>query len=494
MPDIWSLISPVVTAVMLQLPAILTALIVLFIGWVVARAVSRLFERLVARVSGTATKRFVDAKDVSRVERTVGKVVYYLAMVFVLVVVFDILGLSGVMGPFQTMANQITMAIPNLIKAGLILLGAWLLALVLRGMTARVLANRLVGQALDRIGVVEDESGKKQVADTAGRLVYYLVLLLFLPAVFGALQLEGLSGPFEAVLTEILGFLPRLLSAAIMAGIGYLIARVLQGILTHFLEAAGVDALPQKVGLKQVFEKTPLSRTIGTVAFVLTLIPVAISALEALGVEAISRPAVGMLTVVMEMIPNVIVALLIFGVGFAIARWVGNLTATLLESANISMFLVKWGLLKGESDQQSVSAVVGRVVTGLILLLVMAEVFAILRLAAFSDMLRVLLAYLPNVVVAVVVLALGWGVGRFVQRSLVGLLADSRYPTWLGMLARVAIVTLATMMALEQLGVARSIVVNAFSILLGSVGLAAAIAVGFGARDAVRRWIKNEIM
>lgn len=492
--DLWSLIDPLVTTVMAKLPAILTALVVLFAGWAIARGLGRLVEKLVARITGSATAgRFVNAKDVYRLELAVGRVTYYLVMVFVLVLVFDILGLFGLMGPFQTMANEVTLVFPNLLKAGLILLGAWLLALVLRSVAARVLANRLVGRALDRIGVTEGEDSRQQVVETGGKLVYYLILLLFLPAVFGALQLEGLSGPLEVMLTQIVGFLPKLMAAAITAAIGYLVARVLQGILTHFLAAAGADSLPAKVGLGQVFEKTPLSRAIGAVAFVLVLIPVAISALEALGVEAISRPAVGMLTVVLAMIPNVAVALLILGVGLVIARWAGDLTGTLVESTNVSRLLVRWGLLKDEEGQPSVSTIVGRVVSGLIMLLVLVEVFEIVRLAAFSGMLRSLLAYLPNVVVAVVIMAAGWGVGQFAQRSLAGLLDAGRYPSWLGLLARVAIVTLAAMMALEQLGVARSIVVNAFTILLGSAGLAAALAVGFGARGAVRRWVDREM-
>jgi small-conductance mechanosensitive channel len=54
--------------------------------------------------------------------------------------------------------------------------------------------------------------------------------------------------------------------------------------------------------------------------------------------------------------------------------------------------------------------------------------------------------------------------------------------------AKYAILVLAATMSLEQLGIAETIVVTAFSILVGSLGLAAAIAIGLGSKDVVKEW------
>ena len=434
----------------------------------------------------------VEIKDDYRVDRIVGRVTYYLIMLFVLVLFFDILGVSTVMGPFLVMAGEFTSAVPNFVKAGLILLVAWLLASLLRGIVVRLLANRQIGGLLGKLGVVESEEAQQEVVSTAGNLVYYLVLLVFLPGVLGALQLEGMQAPFEMALATVLTYLPQVMAAGLTILVGYIAAKVVRGITTHFLHSAGIDSLPGKVGMEQIFQATPLSRAIGAVLFVLILIPVAISALETLGVEAISGPAISMLTVVLNMIPSVAVAILLLAVGIAVARWVGRLTTTLLENSNAPRFLARWGLLRGEKDESVVPAVLGNVVSGLIILLVLVEVMGIMHLTVLSALLRDMVAYLPNVVVAVVILAAGWAVALFADRSLRAVLAQSTYPVWLASVARSAIVTVTAMMALEQLGVARAIVVNSFTILLGSMGLAAAIAVGLGAKDAVQRFVDQQ--
>lgn len=492
--NLMDMFGPLMVTLTARLPSILMAVLVLFAGWVAARLIGRLVQGVVYRITRAGPVRdLVEVRDEFRVDRVVGRVAYYLAMIFVLVLFFDILGVTAVMGPFLAMANEFTSAVPNLVKATLILLGAWVVATLLRAITVRVLGNQAIGRLLDRMGVVDGAENRAQVVSTAGNLVYYLVLVMFLPAVLGALNLQGLVGPFEQLVATGLAFLPKLVAALATVLVGYIVARVVRGIVTHFLASLGVDSLPDKVGMGPIFRESPLSRAIGTVVFVLLLIPVTISALETLGLEAISDPAVGMLTVVLHMVPNVAAALLLLAAGIALARWVGQLTAHLVENTGVARFLTNWGLLRGEGSQSAVPAVIGSVVTGVIVLLITAQVFDILRLTELSRILREILAYIPHVVVAVAILAAGWSVGHFADRSLRAVLQQSQYPLWLGTVARSAVMVLAGMMALEQLGVARSIVVNAFTILLGSLGLATALAVGLGGRHAVRRWLDKRV-
>lgn len=480
--------QPLVTTVMAKLPAIVAAIAVLLVGWLVAKVASRLAGKAALALMGTSAVRgLVDDPNQSRAVRFVRTLVYYLLMLFVLVFVLEVLGVSAVMGPFLAMANELTLAIPNLLKAGLILLAAWAVATVLRGIVVRLTGHRLVTGLLDKAGATEGEENQRKAVAAAGNLVYYLVFLMFLPAVLGALALEGLRQPFENLLTQVLAVLPGLMAAALTVLVGYLVARVVQGIVTHFLATAGVDQLPARVGLEQVFEAAPLSRVAGTIVFVLTLIPTVISGIESLGLRALSGPAVSMLTMVLNLLPSVVAAVLILALGIALARWVGNLTTSLIVNTSLARFLVQWGVLKAEQAEQAVPAAVGRVVAGVLTLVVLVEVLDLLHLSAFSLILRDLLNYLPHVVIAMVILAAGWGVGNFAQRSLGAMLQDTPYPAWLSLLAKGAILTLAGMMALEQLGVARSIVVTAFTILLGSAGLAAALAVGLGAREFVQR-------
>ena len=480
--------------VLSQLPTIILALVVLFVGWVIARYVSKVLGRVVYSLTDQSNvQELVGEQERYRVDKVVARISFYVLMVFVLGQFFDILGVTAVRGPLISVANEFALAVPNLIKAVLILVAAWVLATLLRGLAVRALASKAVSRALERMEVVEDVAGRSALVKTAGNVVYYLVLIMFLPAVFSALRLEGLQGPFEQVVAQALGFLPKLAAASITALLGYFAARIAREVVTQFLANVGVDQLPDKIGMGAVFQNIPLSRSLGTLAFILVLLPISISALESLGVEAISRPAISMLTIVLNMVPSVAIAVVIFAAGIVLARWIGGVTTTILENVNFGGLLIRWGVIRSENLASSVHSVAGRVVTGIAMLLVLIEVFEVLRLTELSGVLVRILAYLPNVAIAVVILAVGYAVSQFAARSLRTVLEHTEYPLWLGAVAKYAILVLTAMMALEQLGVAQTIVVNAFSILLGSLALAAAIALGLGGKEPAQRWLEKNL-
>lgn len=491
MEEVWrEMASPLMISLVTKIPSIVAAMAVLFGGWILARLVSRLIGKGVQTLVASEPMRgLVDEADRLRVHQAVSSIAYYLLIILVFVLAFDVLGVSAVVSPFVAMAGEFTMAVPNLVKAGLILLTAWVVAGVLRGLILRFTSSQIVSGFLSRAGAVDGEENQRVTGQAVGNLAYYLVFFMFLPAVLGAFALEGLLAPFEQLLAEILTFLPRIMAAALTVLIGYLVARIVQGIVAPFLASAGLDAIPGKMGLERVFQATPVSRVIGTVAFVLILIPTVISGLETLGVTAVSAPAINMLTTALNMVPRAVAATVILAVGIALARWVGRLVTALVVNTNLTRFLVQWGVLRDENAEPAVPVIIGQVVAGVISLAVLIEALDLLRLEVFSQILRDLLRYLPNVVVAVVILVAGWGVGRFTRRSLENVLANTQYPVWLSSVAEAAVMVLASMMALEQLGVARAIVVTAFTILLGSLGLATALAVGLGAKDCVRRWL-----
>lgn len=478
------------------IPSVLLALVVLLAGWVVSKAIAGLVGRLVRRA--TRSERVKDLMEPGdeegfAIDQGVSLGVFYLLMIVTLVFVFDILGVVLITGPLLAMVREFSLAVPSLIKALLILLAAWVVATVVRGLLGRILSLDSLAKLFIRLGVAEDEEAVARMTRGAGNLAFYLILLLFVPAILAALDLQGLVSPVEGLVAQALAFLPRLAAAAATALIGYLAARVVQTIVTRFLAGIGADGLVKRLGMDSVFQKTTLSRAVGTVAFVLILIPAAISALDSLGVEALTRPAVEMLTTVLEMLPVFIGALIFLAAGLVLARWVGDLTASLLEGINLGGFLAKWGLLRDEVTDPPVHRVVGSIVAGLVGFLIVVQVFDILRLEILSDLMREILAYIPNVFVAVLILAVGYVVGGFVGRSLGAVLEKTDYPPLLARVAKYAIFVVAAAMALDQLGVAQSIVATGFTILLGALGLAAAIAaglsVGLGATDTVQRWL-----
>ena len=102
-------------------------------------------------------------------------------------------------------------------------------------------------------GELTEREGKGvPLSQTLGDAVYWLVLLLFLPAILGALALDGLLAPVQTLMNEVLGYLPNLLAAGLILVVGWFLGRLVQRIVTNLLAAVGLDRVGETAGLARV--------------------------------------------------------------------------------------------------------------------------------------------------------------------------------------------------------------------------------------------------
>src|SRR5690606_33317111 len=106
-----------------------------------------------------------------------------------------------------------------------------------------------------------------------------------------------------------------------------------------------------------------------------------------------------------------------------------------------------------------------------------------LGLVVVSTLFSELLAYIPNVIAAVIILILGIVLGEFVKDLVLASAGALPGGRTLARAAKTAVIVLAVFMGLEQLDIAEDIVLVAFIAVVGAAALAAAIAFGLGGRD-----------
>ena len=115
-----------------QIPNLLLALLVLLIGWLVAKGIGKGVAAALKKTS-LDNKLFSDfGKRKYSIEFIIGKIVYYTLLIVVWIIFFNMLHLSLIAEPLVKMVSIMTAAIPNLLKAALILLFAWVIATLLR--------------------------------------------------------------------------------------------------------------------------------------------------------------------------------------------------------------------------------------------------------------------------------------------------------------------------------------------------------------------------
>ncbi|WP_114571490.1 mechanosensitive ion channel [Exiguobacterium flavidum] len=477
---------------------LLLAIVVFLIGWLVAKLIANGIQKALEK-SGVVHKLSPQKEGAPppkkkkwTPEKIIATVIFWILMIFVLILVFNILNLAIIAGPLADTMETLLGAIPNILQAGLILLLAYILAVVLRAVIVK-LGNKLMQSERVRSSkFMKDQQGMTQYPKIAGDIVFYLILLMFLPGVLGALNIESVSEPFSGLLSSFLAFIPRLIAAALIFIIGYIVAKIVRDIVTNFLHAIGTDKFLARfnVSAEDKEDSKSISSIIGTVVFILILIPVTISALDQLNIKGISQPAINMLNDVLGMIPNIVVGVLLILVGVYVGRFVKKFVTDLLSRLGFNNLTKHLKIGNWDAKQSSISpsSLVGSLVEIVIIVLFVVEAFNLIGLDFMVDLGRAVLAFLPIVLTAIVILAVGIIVANLVKRMMDGLFGHSELSI-LSNVAKYAILALTVFMALGQLGVAATIVNAAFVLILGAVALAFGLAFGLGGRDNASRYL-----
>ncbi|SDN03179.1 mechanosensitive ion channel [Bacillus sp. OK048] len=474
-----------------RIPQLLLAVLVLVIGWLAAKGIGRAVQTALERTT-LDEKLFSGFKNRKySTETIIGKVVYYMLLVVVWLIFFNMLNLSLIAEPLVAMVSTITAAIPHLLKAALILLFAWVIAWLLRYLFIKGAGMIQLGPKLVKWKLAHNALEAGNRINGIAMTIFYFVLLLFIPAVLGALQLEGISEPFSHALTMMFAFIPKLFAAALIVLIGWLIAKIVRDILTNFLKSVGSDNVGSRFGfLKNGEEATSLSTMIGNIVFILLLIPVIITALEKLELRGISEPAIAMLQDVLAMIPNIIVAVILIVTGIWLGKWVAKWVTQMLWRLRFDQVFHQMGIgaLTPDSSKYTLSQMVGLLAQIIVVLLFTVEALQIVQLDFLVTLATGVIAYLPMLLTAIMILGIGLYVGQFIERML-QTIVQNNYSRMLARIAKYTIFTITVFMALDQLGVAHSIVTAAFILVLGGLALAFGLAFGLGGTEFARKYL-----
>ena len=480
----------VVNQILINIPRFGAAALILIGGWILALIVAAIVRKALERT--TLDNRLVARMGTEKpvdVEGIVGKVVFWIVMLLVLVAVFQMLQLTAVTGPLNSLLNEVFGSIPNILYAAALLFVAWLVATLARFAVSKGLAMMKLDNILtSQVGF--DEERQVPMSETLATVIYWFIFLLFLPGILGILGLQGILAPVQGMVDDLLGFVPQIFGAALIAVIGWFVARIIRQIVTSLLVALGTDNLGERVGLTAVVGGQSLSNLVGTIVYVLILIPVIISALNALQIEAISEPATNMLNTLLVAIPAIFGAMIVLGVFYLIGRLVSGLVTNLLTTVGFNRVLALIGLgSEPEEGQRTPAEVVGYLVLIGLMLFATIEAAELLGFSILADLVAEFLTFLSQVVLGIIIFGLGLYVANLV-RSVVLSTAGAN-ANLLSQAARLAIIILAAAMGLRQMGIADDIVNLAFGLLLGAIAVAVALAFGLGARDVAARQVEG---
>lgn len=457
-----------------SLPQLLGALVICILGWFIAVTVRAAVRkglnmvRLNDRFAGLTGQKL-------DVENGVSLALFVIVLLLVASAVFNALNLMQVSGPFEALTTQVFEFLPRIVGAAIILVVAWLIATVVRGLIRKLLSNTTLD---DRLA---EHAGMTKMSGTLSNTLFWLIVLVFLPAAVSALQMDGLLEPLREMLAKALAMLPNIFAAAIIGGLGWVVATVLRNLVSNLLSGAGADKLGERAGLKT---NVQLSSLVGLITFLAVFIPSLIAALDALKIEAISKPATDMLAMLMQAVPHVIAASLILGLTWVVATFVIRLVVSLLAASGFDSLPVKSGLAHA-FEKTSASTIVGRIMLVFAMLFAVVEAGNQLGFMRFSDVITTFIAFAGDILLGSAILVIGFWLANVVAEVISR--ASGKNTVGLSRLARFAILGLVIAMGLRAMGIADDIVNLAFGLTLGAIAVTVALAFGLGGREAAGR-------
>lgn len=379
------------------------------------------------------------------------------------------------MAELQTLMTTVG---PKLIGALAALLIGWLVAkLVAWG----------VKKGIDSLGFVKavnqsSEGNSPTLGASIGSAVYWIVILIALTTALGLLGMDSIVAPLTNMVDMFLAFLPNLVGACLIFGIGYIFASVARRAVTGVLAAARLDVMLEKAGMSGVVNAQTIPNIVGLLVFVLILLPISIASLDALKMASISAPATIMLQGILYAIPNIFIAGVVLVITSVIARFVGSFLKQVLPQFGVDEAVGKLGILGSDTDSGlSGSIMIARVASFFVFLFGAIEAAHLLQFQALSSILGRVLAIGGSVMFGAIIIGFGIWLSGIIARAMSS--TGEGAVDFVAKFVRSAIIVLAVSIGLRQMGLANEIITMGFSLGLGAFAVAAAIAFGLGGRE-----------
>ena len=369
---------------------------------------------------------------------------------------------------------------PKLLGAVAVIVIGWLVAKLVAWGLRKAVDSLSIAKSVN----VSAGMGVPTLGENLGKAVYWVVILIALTSALGLLGMESTVAPLTNMVDLFLAFLPNLVGAGLIFGIGYIFASIARRAVTSVLTVARLDTLIEKAGLSQVTNMQSLPNVIGLLVFVLILLPVSIASLDALKMEAVSIPATKMLEGILYAIPNIFIAGIVLLIASVVARFVGDFLQQLLPQFGVDEAVNKLGLLgtTASDNKLSGSIVIAKVASFLIILFGAIEAAHLLQFETVSEVLTTVLEIGGSVIFGAIIIGFGIWVAGLVARAMSSTGEGTTVDT-VAKFVKWAIIVLAVSIGLRQMGLANEIIIMGFSLGLGAIAVAGAIAFGLGGRE-----------
>lgn len=391
---------------------------------------------------------------------------------------------------FENLLSQIVSYLPSALRVIVLFLLAIILANVVRKLVVAGLNKLRPVNYFTKWGLVKEGVDESNLHKTIGQVFYFLTIVFFLPAILSGLGVSSVVDPISSMFAKFFSFIPNLIAAGLILFLGLYFCKFIKGLVKNLIINLPIDKWMTKAlgqdSKTALTNEAQLADVLSTVIYVLIFVPILATALDTLGVAALSKPIVALLDQVVGFIPNLIVAVLLLVIGGFLAKLIGNLVEKLLETSGINQYS-KYLSFDQKAGNYSISNILANLVRCILGIFFLVQAIAVLNLEVLNTIGFSVIAFLPAVISALLILVLAV-VGGNILADFFTKVTNNKF---LGEVVRYGLLILAVFMTLDQLNIAPAIVQSTFTILLAAFAVAFALAFGIGGRDFAAKQLEK---
>jgi small-conductance mechanosensitive channel len=206
--------------------------------------------------------------------------------------------------------------------------------------------------------------------------------------------------------------------------------------------------------------------------------------------ETLVQPLQNALSTFLSFLPQLVGAVVILIIGYIVAKVLQAVVGRVLQAIGFDGWMEKGGIKQFFDRAQTnytPATIIGMLVFWFVFIIALTMAADALGIPQVSAVLGQLIAFIPNIIAAILILILAALLANFVS----GIVRGATGSNVLASVAQYAIIVYAAFAALTQLGIAVQLTAPTFLILLGGVALAAALAFGIGGREVAGEIIQK---
>ncbi|MBQ8955847.1 MAG: mechanosensitive ion channel [Lachnospiraceae bacterium] len=300
------------------IPNVVWAVLLLVVAWIAASICRNIVKKIMRRFferNSASTPMEVKASSAGTIE-IVGNLVFAVIFFLFLPGALEHLGMYSVTEPITTTVTKFLTFLPNIIAAIILIAFGIFLAKLISQIVNTLLKKTKFDTLQEKVNITPKEGSA--FSDIVSKIVYALILVVFVVAGIQVLGISAISEPATEMVGVIFKFIPSLFAAIILIVFGIFLGRLTGGLVQSILAGTGIDKFSKETYQNGNENATPASKIISSVVTVVIDIIFVVSGIKILGIDVLTE--VG--NVIISYMPSVLAACLILLAAWAASVWV----------------------------------------------------------------------------------------------------------------------------------------------------------------------------